>query len=103
MQMALDFAESRITDWGRMAYDHLLHYAMTHDEFMVEELRQHAHASGLPEPPSARAWGAVTSKAFKLGNIVRVGYRAVSNPKAHCTPAAVWKHITKGAVNESNA
>lgn len=58
--------------------------------FMAEEVRQYAHDRGLPQPPSARAWGAVMIRAAKNGIIRAVGYGLTRNPQAHKTPARVW-------------
>lgn len=34
-------------------------------------------------------------QSARLGLIRKVGYRLVSNPKAHSTPAAIWLAIEK--------
>ena len=77
MALLRDFVNSGDADQGK--------------EFMAEDVRNWAHAMGLPQPHSARAWGAVISKAAKDGAIVFAGYGKTANPNAHRTPAAVWR------------
>ena len=58
--------------------------------FLCEEVRAYASGYGLPDPPSTRAWGGVVRLASKAGLITHAGYRKVSNPAAHRTPASLW-------------
>lgn len=76
--------------WNDMAYNYLFGYIKTHKEFMTEDVRV---ASNLPEPPSQRAWGSVVVRAKRNGLIVRNGYEMVKNPKAHRTPATLWRVV----------
>jgi len=91
IQKAVEHADEVHESWSDKAYQFLLDYD-PQSEFMTEDLRQ-ASTRYLPEPPSLRAWGAVVVRAVKNGVIQRVGYRAVSNNKAHRTPASVWIKI----------
>ena len=93
MQLSLDFADRAVSNWSEDAYQLLCTYARSRSNFMVEEVRQFAKKSGLPDPPSLRAWGSIAARAAREGVITRVGFRQVSNPSAHCTPAAVWQAI----------
>lgn len=77
--------------WTDRAFELLAEYASTHAQFMVEDARQWAHKTGFPEPPNARAWGAVVQRACREKLIVRAGYRKTSNPSAHATPASLWQ------------
>lgn len=90
MKKAATSANSKYTGWGDIAYDFLLRYAAKVPSFMTEEVRQ-AAKDDVPIPPSLRSWGAVVRKAAKNKDIRRIGYKKVTNSKAHCTPAAVWK------------
>ncbi|HDY88544.1 MAG TPA: hypothetical protein ENH82_10605 [bacterium] len=56
---------------------------------MAEDIR-FASKDIVPDPPSARAWGSVVFRAVRNGLIHKVGYRNVTNEKAHCTPATLW-------------
>lgn len=88
MLQASQHAEEVSTNWNDKALSLLKQFSK--HEFMAEELREWAHKTGLPMPPSARAWGAVIVTARKQGLIKHAGYRNVENPKAHRTPASVW-------------
>lgn len=91
IQQAIDHADQVDEKWSETAYRFLLSFiSTTTTEFMVEDIRIAAEKSGVPIPPSDRAWGGIIVRAAKAGLIRRVGYRAVANPKAHCTPATLW-------------
>jgi hypothetical protein len=90
MQQALDNANRVEETWSEKAYSFLLSYIKNNKTFMTEEVRIASEEYFAP-PPSNRAWGAIIVKAVKNGLISRIGYKSVTNPKAHCTPAAVWQ------------
>ena len=85
--------------WADEAYEFLLHkilymkllpeYGRT---FMVEDVRR-AAIDVINDPPSNRAWGGVIRRAANAGLIEKVGIRQVTNPKAHCANANVWRVI----------
>lgn len=90
-------ANDAIEKWSDMALvmiEAFLAYR-TSDPFLAEDVRSFATANGLPEPPCARAWGAVIKRASDAGLIAFSGYGKTSNPKAHRTPAALWKKNIK--------
>lgn len=89
IEQAHQSVEADTPGWTQSAIKYLELYP--HKEFMAEELRLWAYANGLPKPPHGRAWGAVMVGAVKRGLVVHGGYRAVKNPKAHGTPANVWR------------
>ena len=91
INMAIDNALGISPKWQDQAIEHLRNFKAK--EFMAEELRQHAYDNGLDPPPSERAWGAVINEARRKGLIQHIGYRAVSNPTAHQTPAGVWRKV----------
>lgn len=84
-------AEENSPGWNVEALKYVRNYHK--QRFMAEEIREWAHECGLPEPPSARAWGAVIVTAKNAGLIKHAGYAAVENPKAHRTPASVWEKV----------
>lgn len=89
MNKAVSHADEVIPEWSTEAWSFLLKFADTGEPFMAEDVR--AASSGIvPPPPSLRAWGAIFRKAAKAGVITRIGFRNVSNPLAHNTPASVW-------------
>lgn len=89
---AVTHANEATPSWSDQAFDFLTRYITDASEFMAEDVRLAAKGI-VPEPPSLRAWGSVMMKAAKSGLIKRVGYRSVSNPLAHATPAAIWKPV----------
>lgn len=85
-------ANHKHESWSEQTYSFLLVFARKHTEFMTEQVRKAAKGI-VPEPPIARAWGAIVARAAKAKIIQRAGFRAVSNPKAHRTPATVWEVV----------
>lgn len=85
------------TDWGELALLFLVQWIAkqpTGKRFMTENVRSEAEKS-IPKPTNARAWGGIMVQAAKLGFIEKDGYGKVSNIKAHCTPATIWKTIKR--------
>lgn len=89
---AIGHAEFKSPGWNEQAYQFLIKYIKTVDEFMTEDLREAAKGS-VEEPPSLRAWGGVIVRAVKEKLITRKEFRNVKNAKAHSTPASVWNKI----------
>ena len=85
---AVENAERKNENWTENAVQFIVLFPK--NQFMTEEVRTWAHKNGLPDPPHARAWGAVINEAKKRGLVNHIGFRNVSNPKAHRTPASVW-------------
>lgn len=93
IQQAEDHAEATIPGWKQEAMKYLSDFLTRQGSvpFMTEYLRTWCHAQGLPHPPSLRAWGGIITRAKRQRLIEFVRYEAVSNPRAHKTPASVWK------------
>ena len=64
-----------------------------HNTFKTEDVRVWAYGHGLEKPKNCRSWGGVILEAKKRGMVKSVGFMLVDNPKAHKTPASVWKRI----------
>lgn len=92
MKQATDHANRVIPAWSTLAYHFLLNYIKTVPGFMTEDVRR-ASAGQVPEPPSNRAWGSIVVRAKKAGVIIPDGFRSVTNPKAHATPATYWRVV----------
>lgn len=90
---AVDHADRRSPNWSARAFDILTQYASINFEFMTEDVRHWAHKLGLPEAPSARAWGAIALRACRENIIRKQGYRKTQNPLAHGTPATLWRSL----------
>lgn len=84
-------AERNVPGWSEMALDALKSFISIYPsrEFQTEDVRQWAHAHGLPDA-NGRAWGAVVLKAKREGLIRSIGIGPVSNKTAHCAFAARW-------------
>jgi hypothetical protein len=94
MHSAVAHADREVDGWSDRAYEILKTFLIRcslFDEFMGEDIREYAKRLGFPDPPSERAWGAVIRRAAIKNLIKFVGYAKTTNPKAHRTPAALWK------------
>ena len=92
IRIAEDHANEVKPRWSDTAYEFLLSYIKTKDQFMAEDVRKASYGI-VPTPPSNRAWGAIFVRATKSGLIRRIGFKNVKNPLAHCTPATLWQTV----------
>lgn len=92
IEQSLNHANEVHSEWSVKAYNFLLKFIQSNDEFMTEQVRE-ASKDEVPEPPSKRAWGGIIVKARSKGLIERIGFKSVSNVNAHCTPATYWKTV----------
>lgn len=95
MSSSVDNANDNVPGWSNEAYECLIDFLkyIGKKEFMAEDVRQFAVDNGLPEPPSLRAWGAIMVRARKNKLITFVEWSPVSNSRAHCTPASIWRAL----------
>ena len=99
MTRAVEHADRVEPSWSNRAYSILHDYALTHSEFMAEDVRVHAHkVLSLPQPPDPRAWGAVINSAVRNRIIIRDRYELTKVPPAHATPRPVWRSLICRAV-----
>lgn len=92
MQQALDHAESETARWGDRALAYLRRYAERHDRFPGWFVTKAADLTGaVPTPPTPKAWGAIFTKAARVGWIVKNGY--TQDPHRHANPCPVWKSL----------
>ena len=90
IKMSVENADKNIENWSQKAYYFFINYIKDKKFFMTEDVR--IASEGLLEtPPSKRAWGSIAVRAKKEGLIESAGFSAVKNPKAHSTPATLWK------------
>lgn len=80
-------------NWKERAFELLTEFISVFPNriFLTEDLRMWANSQGLKCEKSNRAWGGIIAKASKNNLIKFEGYRKTTNPKAHRTPAALWK------------
>ena len=85
-------AESDYPGWGSQALAYLRRYAENHDCFMGWFVTNESELSGsVPAAPTRKSWGAIFTKAVRLGWIEKDGYR--QDPNRHCNPAPVWRSL----------
>lgn len=90
IERAVSHANKKVSQWSAKALSLLKIYLITHRlAFQCEDFRNWC-VGKLQEPPSLRAFGGVIQTAKREKIIKHVGYKAVSNPKAHLTPASIW-------------
>ena len=90
IKQAVNHANDKHDKWSDKAYNFLVSYIKSQHEFMTEDLRE-ASEKEIPKPPSNRAWGGIVVRAARAGLINKVGFSNVKNPKAHHTPASIWR------------
>ena len=83
-------ANQEYKNWSDCAYDFALHFCRYHKELMIEDIRT-ASKGRVPDPPHARAWGAIALKLMRNGVIEKLSIRPVQNPKAHCANAQFYE------------
>lgn len=94
IKRAMTHADDVEEEWSQKAFQLLLEFRKTKNEFMTEDLRLWAHDTmGLKHPPDERAWGGVINRAVKGGLLVRIGYAPMKSPNCHANPKAVWRSV----------
>ncbi len=93
IKAARDHAEAESPGWGDRALSYVKEYACYHQEFTGEDVRLYSEGKGFEIPPHKRAWGSILRAAVKRGIILKVGTRQVSNPRAHCAIATLWRAV----------
>lgn len=92
MNRAVDNANVTTPKWSDLVYDAFHEYVRSlkkYTKFQTEDFREWL-GDRIAEPPSKRAFGAITMRAARAGIIKHVGYAHVKNPKAHRANSAVW-------------
>lgn len=90
IETAIDHADAVTPKWSETAYAFLEGYALTHETFTSEDVRE-ASAGTVPEPPNLRAWGGVFMRAARNRITSRAGYDTARDPRVHCNVVTVWR------------
>lgn len=86
------------SEWTGQALGMLTAYAsQVGRPFLVEEARPWAEARGLPPPPDARSWGAVTRSAIRKNRIRDSGEMARS-ASSNNSKKTLWVYCGSAAV-----
>lgn len=92
MQRAVDHANRVESEWSGQALGLLVAFAkQTAGPFLIEDARRWAEESGLPPPPDARSWGAVTRRAKAKGRIEKTG-GAGAAASSNCSLKPLWRY-----------
>lgn len=92
MQRAVDHANRVESEWSGQALGLLVAFAKQHGgPFLIEEARQWAESNGLPPPPDARSWGAVTRRAKAKKRIEKTG-GASAAASSNCSLKPLWRY-----------
>jgi hypothetical protein len=90
MARAVDHANAVESEWSGQAIGMLTAFAAEVGRpFLIEEARAWAEAHGLPTPPDARSWGAVTKRASAKQRIRKVGFGAAAS--SNNSPKVKWE------------
>ena len=87
---AADHAERESPTWNDRALGYFREFAARGEPFTTEDVRERADKDGLPLPPDKRAWGAVASRAVRLGIIDSVGPIRAKNAETHSGWRTLW-------------
>ncbi len=97
IRRAVEHADAVEPRWVDQAYDVLLDFLRRPEahvaSFTSEDVREHAAALGLPEPPHLRAWGGVFQRASRAGIIARAGVTTARAVNVHCSIVATWRAV----------
>lgn len=93
MRRGQSHADAERGDWKRGAQLGLEHFLRTHRgmEFLAEEFVAWSKERLYPQPPDGRAWGAIFSRARKLGMIEAVGTRKAAT--SNLSPKPLWRSL----------
>ena len=88
-------AENALPGWHDNAYRILCEYIQFRGfgaRFQIVEVRK--AFPGFPDPPEARAWGAVARRAAANGLIEQAGYAKCVDPRQHGAATTVWRVVS---------
>lgn len=78
-------------EWKDLALELLVALMRDQPEFTSEDLRVRARAGALEDPHHPNCWGAVFTRAAKIGLIERCGFRPSRIASAHARQIGVWR------------
>lgn len=90
---AIEHADRVVESWSENAYRLFTDFCKTVTELKTEDARIYAESQGIEEPPTKRAWGAITLKAARAGVIIKKGVVYSTNPKCHMGFTTTWEVV----------
>jgi hypothetical protein len=88
MQSSAAHAERVTPGWGEQARE-IVKTIPRDCHFTMERAREWCYARGLPVPPEQRAWGAVTTKLLRDGDIEAHGWAPAAS--SHGSPKRTYR------------
>lgn len=103
MTRAVDHANRVESEWSGQALGYLRLYADSNagHPFLIEEARAWAELQGLPAPPDARSWGAVTRRAAHrkpaiIEPVLHDGAQLTRKGIVNASPKPLWQRAHRG-------
>lgn len=96
IQTAITHANAVVPDWSDKAYAMLVEWLKDWPEgftFMIEDFRKICQIKKLPDPPTARAFGAIAVRAKIAGLIKSNGQKPTTGISGHGCYANQWMKI----------
>lgn len=96
IERAKDHADEVSKDWSERAYQMLIDWLKGWPagfRFQIEGFRKVAQIRGLPDPPTARAFGSLAVRARKEGLIISNGPKPTTGKTAHRCYSNEWQKI----------
>lgn len=94
MMRAARHAESVHLHWNDQAYEFLVEFARTHEQFISEDVSDASKVADFPQPPTDRAWGSIYRKACKHDVIIQVG--TGRSRRRHASICPKWGSLLYG-------
>lgn len=91
MQQAIDHAEAVKAGWRKDALELFRRYALTHELFLTEDVREANPGFHVPPECDERAWGQVARDAIKNGYVERAGFAPAKS--SNCSPKVMWRSL----------
>lgn len=96
LEQAVNHANQVDPGWSDKAYDMFKQWLsgwIKGHKFQIETFRASASARGLPNPPTARAFGQIAVRAKKEGLIKSNGPKPTTGVTAHSCFATEWEKV----------
>lgn len=92
IERAAAHANAVESEWTGQALGLLVAFAKEYGKpFLIEQARKYAEENGLPLPPDARSWGAVTRRASAKKRIEKTGNVGAA-ASSNCSLKPLWRY-----------